>query len=54
MPEPIAMPLQVDTKLDLLQFAELARAREGDDLDDEQIKLMFDAFGASANPNLMT
>ena len=40
LPEPIEMPLQVDTQLDLLQFAQLARSREGDDLDDETIKLM--------------
>jgi len=44
LPPPVEMPLQADAKLDLLAFAQLARSREGDELDDEHIKLMFAAF----------
>ena len=49
VPEPVVMPLQVDTQLGLLEFAELARAREGDELDDEHIRLMFEAFDNDKN-----
>jgi len=44
VPPPVEMPLEIDTSLDLLQFAQLARSREGDDLDDDHIQIMFAAF----------
>lgn len=49
LPPPVEMPLQADAKLDLLAFAQLARSREGDELDDEHIKLMFAAFDEDGN-----
>ena len=43
------MPLQQDEQLDLLAFAQLSRAREGDHLEDDTIKRMFDAFDADGS-----
>jgi len=49
LPEPTALPLENDEQLDLLAFAQLARAREGDRLDDQTIQKMFHAYDTDGN-----